>query len=430
MNQPALQELQTNIVDLGVRAYERHLDCSHLTLEEAERLGELLSTLAKGIGFWLGDLARYSEAKWPDTFHQVWPISQSPGQLSRNAAVCRAYPEPHDRRHDLSFSQYMQVSGKPDRQVRLLEMAEKGQTTDESRKTHKQTPISRTVSGATESPGWLLAVDCNLYLHKFYHSGAGVEAASAVASWIDRIAKKLIEDHGFTDLVCCFDSQRNFRKDLTKDSEHKYKDRGAKDPELVKQLNFLHDRLGKLGFCCVSAEGFEADDLLASYAHQYKCRVSLLTHDKDANQCLSKTTNLLHDVEWVQDDITAEYLPVYGWFSAGDLWIATGGEYGDDGERVPGTGIRADQWIDFQTIRGDNCDGIKGAIGIGEKGAADMIKMFGDADTAIAAAKDGDERIKPKQRDALLGLEPRLEITRQLVTLRNDLPIPFATRLT
>jgi DNA polymerase-1 len=74
-------------------------------------------------------------------------------------------------------------------------------------------------------------------------------------------------------------------------------------------------------------------------------------------------------------------------------------------------------------------DGIQGVAGVGEKGAADLIKEFGAVSACIEAAKAGDERIKEKKREALIEFEKRLDVTRQLVTLRTDLPLPSATRI-
>ena len=58
-----------------------------------------------------------------------------------------------------------------------------------------------------------------------------------------------------------------------------------------------------------------------------------------------------------------------------------------------------------------------------------MLREFGTLDKVIAAAKDDDERIKAKQRKALVEFEPNADITRQLVTLRTDLDVPTTTRL-
>jgi len=403
-----LNELQPNLTDLVVRAHKRFLNCSDLTLEEAERLGTIISILARDVAFWLGDLARYTEARWPDTHHQVWPVTQSPGQLSRNAGVCRQYPHEEDRRHEATYSQYMQVAGKPDRKVRLATM--EGQTTDESRST------KRTMSGLLseeQGPRWLLAVDCNYYIHRFWHSGAGVEAASGVASWIERTAKRLAEDKGLTDVVCCFDSPNNHRKQLTDEWEDKYKDRGKKEPELIQQINLAKSLLNQSGFATVSVDGMEADDVMASYAVQFPGQVTLLTQDKDQRQCLSGKCNILLDVEWLLDDVSGDHLPEYKWLSAK--------------KHAEETGIPSEKWTDYQMIMGDNVDGIRGVEGIGAKGAADLVNEFGTVEAVIEAAKAGNESIKPKKRDALIAFEEKLDVTRKLVTLRTDLEIPLHT---
>jgi 5'-3' exonuclease len=392
------------------RYRKRFLDCSKLTMEEAEGLGEYFAQLQRDIMFWIGDLARYAEARWPDKHEQIWPEWVSPGLLARTAGVCRAYPTEHDRIVEATYSQYLQVAGKPDRLDLLMEMVSKGLTTDESRKKPAQDDHNLPLQSR-----WLLAVDCNYFLHRFWHSGAGVEAASGVASWIKRTVDRL-KEKGLTDVACCFDSHINHRKELTKDWEDKYKDRPPKEPELAQQLNLVRDLIEKDGFSCISVEGMEADDVMASYAKQFKGKVTLLTQDKDQRQCLSATCNILLDVEWHQDEHSGDMLPEYKWLSAK--------------QHTEATGITPQQWPDYQAIMGDNVDGVRGVEGIGEKGAADLIKQFGTIEKVIAAAKSGDDSIKPKKREAIIAFESKLEVTRKLVTLRDDLKVPESTRLT
>ena len=384
----------------------RFLDIKLMTIAECESLGTTLATQQRDVMFQIGDLYRYAEARWPDKHHQIWPEWASPGMLQRAAGVCKAYPTEEDRRHNVTYTQYMQVAGKPNRHEILAAIESEGLTTDESRKSPKPESDGK--------PRWLLAVDVNYYLHRFWHSGAGVESAMSVASWIQRTVYRL-QQKGLTDVACCFDAPRNHRKLLTETWEAKYKDRPPKDPELSNQLKLVRDLLQGHGFCCVSVDEMEADDVMASYAKRFIGRVTLLTQDKDCRQCLSATCNMLLDVTWNTDDTTGESIADYKWLTA-----AT---------HTRDTGIRPERWIEYQCLMGDNVDGIKGAVGIGAKGAATIIQEFGSADAAIAAAKAGDERLKPKQRESLIEFESRLEITRQLVTLRTDLAVPMTTRL-
>ena len=390
------------------RMRKRFLDTKDMSIEEAQSFGEGLCEQQRDATFQLGDLYRYCERRWPDTFQQVFPEWASPGMLSRAAGVAKAYPTEEDRRHDATYSQYMQVASRPDRHTRLEAIVDNGQTTDESRKADQQERAEG------ERPRWCLAVDVNYFLHRFWFSGAGVEAAQGVASWIERTVGRL-KEKGLTDVACCFDSLTNHRKELTAGWEDKYKDRPAKEPELIQQLQLVRELLEGYNFCCAGVEGMEADDVMASFAKQFAGRVTLLTQDKDMRQCLSDKCNMLLDVTWSEDDTSGDMLPEYKWLSAK--------------QHTEATGIAPDRWTEYQALMGDTVDGVKGAVGIGEKGAADLIKMFGTASCAIQEAKNEDERLKPKQREALIEFEAKLEVTRKLVTLRNDLPLPGSTRV-
>jgi len=390
------------------RMRKRFLDCPGLDMEQAASFGRDLSEFQRDVMFWIGDLARYAEARWPDTWQQVFPEWVSPGMIARAAGVCRAYPNEADREIDATYSQYTQNAGHMDRLTRLARIVEKGLTTDESRAADKQ-------ERDEQRQRWLLCVDVHYFLHRFWFSGAGVEAAVGVATWIQRTVERL-KEKGLTDCACCFDSKTNHRKEFTKDWEDRYKDRPPKDAELAQQLNLVHELLQGRGFACVSLEGMEADDVMASFAKQFPGRVTLLTQDKDCRQCLSCKCNMLLDVEWTEDETTGDHLPTYKWLSAKD--------------HTEATGIPPGQWAEYQTIMGDATDGIKGAAGIGEKGSADLVKLFGTVEAAIAAAKADDERIKPAKRKALIDFECKLEVTRKLVTLREDLPLPNTTRIT
>jgi len=390
------------------RIRKRFLDCPGLDMEQCTSFGEALCEQQRDVMFHLGDLARYAEAKWPDTWQQVFPEWVSPGLIARAAGVCRAYPDEKDRLYDATYSQYTQNASRPDRMKRLADIELQGLTTDESRAADKQERADE------KRQRWLLAVDVSYFLHRFWFSGAGVEAAVGVATWIQRTVERM-KEKGLTDVACCFDSKTNNRKDLTKDWEDKYKDRPQKDPELAQQLNLVHELLRGKGLPCVLIDGYEADDVMASFAKQFPGRVTLMTQDKDCKQCLSPKCNMLLDVEWHEDESTGESLPDYKWLSAK--------------QHTEKTGIAPEKWVEYQTIMGDATDGIKGVVGIGEKGAADLVKEFGTVEMAIAAAKAVDTRIKPAKREALIEFEAKLEVTRKLVTLVDSLTIPESTRI-
>jgi len=409
------------------------LNTKGLDLRQLEAFGGDLVEYQKGIMWWLGDCARAAAAQSPDNWAQCFPEGP-PDMLSRCMAVAKAYPREEDRNPLASWTIHMRESSRadriqrvqahvdaghtsdearnasrPDRHARLKTIVDKGLTTDESRKMDS-------AEGQTENrPRWLLCCDIHYHLHRHWFSGAGVEAAVRVAEWVQRTVARL-KEKGLTDVVCAFDSPTSFRKELTKDWEDRYKDRPPKDVELVQQLHLVRELLEGHGFCCMAQEGFEADDVMASYAEQFPGRITLLTADKDVRQCLSDHCNILLDVEWTEDETSGELLPDYKWLSAK--------------EHTEKTGLRPDQWAEYQTIMGDTVDGVKGAPGIGEKGAADLIKDFGTVEEAIQAAKDDDERIKPAKRKSLVEFEEKVSVTKKLVTLKTDLKVPKNTRIT
>jgi len=377
------------------------------TIEDLTQYGEHFVYLQKGVLWWLGDCARYAKARFGDDYVQCFPVGVSPGLLARCEAVANAYPNEEDRNPLATWTQAMQVASKPDRKELLKEIVSKGQTSDESRKALSE----------SSRPRWLLVIDANFWLTKHYFSGADIETAVRVSEWIQRMVERL-RAKGLTDCAICFDGPNNFRKDLTEGAEwegQRYKDRPPKPFVLTQQLHLGRELLEKAGFRCVSADGFEADDLIASYAEQFQGRTSILGIDKDLKQLLSDHVNMLTDVTWDADPSTGDMMPDYQWFTAKDL--------------VEQTRLTPAQHRDFQIIAGDTVDGIKGAPGIGEKGAADLLLEFGTLEAVIEAARKDDERIKPKKREALIQLAERLDIVRQLVTLRTDLNIPMDTKL-
>ena len=394
------------------RMRKRFLDCSEMTMEEAESWGKELAETQRDIMFWLGDLARYAEARWPDQHFQVWPDWISPGLISRAAGVTKAYPNEQDRQHEATYSQFMQNSSRADRQERLKAIVDEGLTTDESRKASKEERAN------DNRPRWLIAFDLHYIVHRNFYAGAGVETAMQVAGWIQRTVERLSEK-GATDVLCAFEGMNNFRKSLTEGEEwadSRYKgNRGPKPHDLLQQLQLVRELLNGFGFCCVSSDSHEADDVLASAATQFPGKITIVSGDKDLNQTLCDRVNILRDVEWVENEQSGELQPEYKWWTAKMLFEETG--------------LTPLQYVESQVLSGDSTDAIAGCAGIGVKGAADLVKEFGTVEAVIQAAKDGDPRITAKKRESLIEFEGKHEVTRQLVTLRTDLQLPSTTKI-
>jgi len=394
-----------------------YLDTRDMTVEDMAAWGRDLTGFQKGINWWIGDLAIAAKAMLgEDNYSQAFPVDVSIGLIQRCEAVSRAY-SPKERNAAASWTVHMTHANKPNRVALVAASVDAGRTSDEERKLAAQ---ARASQGNGNRQRWLLAIDVNYWVTRMWASGAETEAAKEVAAWIKRTVERL-KEKGLTDCVCCFDSSNSFRKELTKEWEDKYKDRASKDPELGQQLRLAEEMLSD--FCCAKADSFEADDLLASYAKQFDGRITLLTVDKDMRQCLSPKCNMLVGVDWAEDPTSGEMLPDYKWVSVKDhLKSCT---YNNTAV----TGIAPEQWTTFQALAGDSSDSVAGAAGIGPKIAADLIKEFGTIEAIIQAAKDDDPRITQKKREALIEFESKLEITRKLVTLRTDLPIPTTTKI-
>jgi len=391
------------------RFRKRHLDCTGLDAKQVEDLATHLCSLQRDIHFWLGDLARH--AKNHRMTEQVWPEWVSPGLIARCEGVAKAYPSESDRESEATYTQYMQNASKPDRLDRLNRITEAGLTSDESRQQ------------STEKGRWLLAFDVNYYVHRFFHSGAGVEAGSGVANWIDRLVERF-KAKGLTDAVCCFDAPDNHRKALTADWEKPYKPRPPKDETLSQQLTVVRELLQAKGYLCVSVPHMEADDVMASYAEQFSGNATLVTQDKDARQCLSGTVNMLLDVEWVEDETTGEVTPHEKWVTAKQHT-----EEGCTYNSTHITGITPDQWPEFQAIAGDSVDGIAGVPGIGAKGAMELIQQFGTVAAVVQAADTDECGLTEKKRQSLIAFMDQADVTMQLVKMRTDLDVPWNTKI-
>ena len=178
--------------------------------------------------------------------------------------------------------------------------------------------------------------------------------------------------------------------------------RDAPPEDLRPQVERAIEMLGDIGVPVIGCEGFEADDVLATIATDFSSkhpdiRVRIISKDKDLKQLLGKgiPPTEMYDVH--KDQLITE----------ADL--------------MDELGIRPDQMIDLLTLMGDTADNIPGVPGIGIKTAAKLLIEFETLDGVIEAAKAG--TIKGKRRENILASVDSLPLSKQLVTLRHDVPI-------
>ncbi|GAA1773068.1 5'-3' exonuclease [Nocardioides hankookensis] len=272
-------------------------------------------------------------------------------------------------------------------------------------------------------PGRLMLLDsASMYFRAFFGvpeiKAPDGTPVNAVRGFLDFISR-LVGDYGPTDLVCCWDNdwRPQWRVDLLPSYKaHRVvaEKQGAPDVEEVPdplqvQVPIILEVLEAFGLCVVGADGYEADDVIGSFASQANQPVDIVTGDRDLFQL-------------VDDDADVRV-----------LYIARGvGNH----ERVTNDWVRnkyaidAHQYADFATLRGDASDGLPGVAGVGEKTAATLLQRFGDIDGIVAAANDPDGDMGPGPRGKIKAAADYLAVAPQVVAVARDIDLGSpATRL-
>ncbi len=206
---------------------------------------------------------------------------------------------------------------------------------------------------------------------------------------------KLIEDLKAPYLAVVFDAARkNFRYDIY----DQYKANREDPPEdLIPQFPLFRVATQAFGVPAIEVEGYEADDVIATYARQAVAegkKVTIVGSDKDLMQ-------LVNDDVRLYDPIKAKYI-------------------GADEVREK-FGVAPAQVVDVQALAGDSVDNVPGVPGIGVKTAAQLITEYGSLESLL----DNAESIKqPKRREALIENAALARLSKRLVTLAQDAPVP------
>lgn len=188
-------------------------------------------------------------------------------------------------------------------------------------------------------------------------------------------------------------------------SEYKGKRKGM-PPELAMQLQPLKDLLSAMGIKLLSAEGWEADDILGTLANV--CR----THDEDT--CVIATGDR-DTLQLVGDGVTVRMLTTKQGKAEAVIY---------DEEKIMETyGVKPIQLIEIKAIQGDTSDNIPGVPGIGEKGALDLIGRFGSLDYIYEHIDEID--VKPGIRKKLIEGKESAYLSHWLGTVSTEAPVPL-----
>ncbi|MFC3146389.1 DNA polymerase I [Piscinibacterium candidicorallinum] len=241
----------------------------------------------------------------------------------------------------------------------------------------------------------LLLVDGSSYLYRAFHAMPDLrnkagEPTGALYGIINMLKRLRADYPSATHLACVFDAKgKTFRDDLYPD----YKANRPSMPEdLRAQIEPIHEAVGALGWPVLAIEGVEADDVIATYAHQatqagWKTIVS--TGDKDLAQLVDDHVTLVNTM-------SNEKLDRMGVIA----------KFGVPPERI----------VDYLALIGDSVDNVPGVEKCGPKTAVKWLTEYGTLDDIIAKA----ESIKGVVGENLRKALPMFPMTRELLTVKRD----------
>ncbi|MCP4182368.1 MAG: DNA polymerase I, partial [Hyphomicrobiales bacterium] len=257
----------------------------------------------------------------------------------------------------------------------------------------------------------LFLVDGSAYIFRAYHALPPLTRKSdglpvgAVAGYCNMIWK-LVQDARDTSVgivpthfAVIFDySSKTFRNEIY--PEYKA-NREAPPEDLRPQFGLIRQATRAFNLPCIEAKGFEADDLIATYARHARelgADVTIISSDKDLMQLVDDNVVMydqMKDRRVGPDEVMEKF------------------------------GVSPDMMIDLQALAGDSTDNIPGVPGIGPKTAALLLNEYGDLDSLLERAAEIKQN---KRRENLIEFAELARLSKQLVTLKDDveLEVPLA----
>ncbi|HYJ35258.1 MAG TPA: 5'-3' exonuclease H3TH domain-containing protein, partial [Rhizomicrobium sp.] len=229
----------------------------------------------------------------------------------------------------------------------------------------------------------LYLVDGSGYLFRAYHAlppltrksdGLPVGAVSGYCNMLWKLLEDMKDGDVPTHLAVIFDAgEKTFRNEIYK----QYKANRPPPPEdLVPQFPLVREATRAFGVSCVELAGYEADDLIATYARLAReagARCTIISSDKDLMQLVEDGKVELLDTMKNKRLASAEVLEKFG--------------------------VTPDKVVQVQALAGDSTDNVPGVRGIGVKTAAELINTFGNIETVLARAR---EIKQEKRRQSLI----------------------------
>jgi DNA polymerase I len=247
-------------------------------------------------------------------------------------------------------------------------------------------------------------IDGSAFIFRAYHALPPLSRKSdglpvgAVSGFCNMLLRYIEGRNGVSHAAVIFDhSATTFRNEIYP----LYKANRPDPPEdLRPQFPLTRAATRAFNLACIEAEGYEADDIIATLtrlAREAGGDVTIISSDKDLMQLVREGVRILRPGMKQKPDEIIERQGVIDYF-----------------------GVPPERVVDVQALAGDSVDNVPGAPGIGLKTAALLIEEFGDLDTLLARAG---EIKQPKRRETLIEKADQVRISRQLVSLRDDMPL-------
>ena len=269
-------------------------------------------------------------------------------------------------------------------------------------------PAASPVSRPVKKGDHVFLVDGSGYIFRAYHAlpplnrksdGLQVNAVLGFCNMLWKLLRDMKPEDQPTHLAVIFDkSEKTFRNELYKDYKAHRPDAPA---DLIPQFPLIREAVRAFDIPCLEMLGFEADDLIATYARQacaVGANVTIVSSDKDLMQ-------LVNDCVIMYDTMKDKKIGIAEVFEK--------------------FGVTPDKVIEVQSLIGDSSDNVPGVPGIGVKTAAQLIGEYGDLETLLARAS---EIKQEKRRQALIENADKARLSKVLVTLDDKvtLEVPLA----
>lgn len=231
---------------------------------------------------------------------------------------------------------------------------------------------------------------------------------NAVRGFIDMSAR-LINLYKPNRIVACLDGdwRPSWRVELFPDykaNRLEVDGEGEEEPEtLTQQIPILLDLLDLFGIPVVGVDDYEADDVMATFAHVEAGPTRIVTGDRDLFQMVDDKRDI--KIIYLAKGIAQHDLVDSAYVSSKYL--------------IPG-----DRYALFAMLRGDPSDGLPGVRGIGEKGAAIIVNNFATVQDVLAGARGGHESLPPALAKKIIAGSDYLKIAPTLVQVARTVALP------